>query len=390
MREFAYEVMDNQGNRVQGVLYAPDEQLAVRKLQEQGYFVTSVQARGGAGERRPGVVENIFHRVRTKDLAIMFREMASMLGAGMGIVAVLDVLARNTPNARLRQAILEMSKGAEAGDRLSNQMARFPTLFDEVTLSVIRAAEQTGRLDEMLRLLSQHLEYRFEMEQMVRRESFYPKVVAGFIVLILLFLVLFPVAQRSGPTTAVLMGFGAVVCIALVILVCIALWRALMSSAYVKSAWDSVKLALPIIGLQVRRLAMSRFARTMATMYEAGVSIREAIGPAARATGYRPLAEAIAAATHDVDRGGKLSEALAATRAVPETVLAMVRTGEESGQLGETLNKVADYEEEEAKTAIHAICVSILPASIVILGAVVAVIAALFYMGYYSNILNSV
>jgi type IV pilus assembly protein PilC len=389
MKQYAYEAADSEGKRVQGALYAEDERLAVRQLQERGYFVTRVQPWGGSGERRPGVFENIFERVRTKDLAIMLREMASMLGAGMGIVAVFDVLGRNTMNRRLRQAIIDMSKGVQAGDRLSNQMARFPTLFDEVTLSVIRAAENTGRLDDMLRLLSEHLEYRYELEQTVRRESAYPKIVLGFIILVLLFLLLFPHAQEWGATIAVLVGVGICAAIVAGVFLWIGLWRALMSSSYVQSIWDSVKLAIPILGTQLRRLAMARFARTLATMYEAGVTIREGVAPAGRATGYRSLAEAIAGATIHIDRGGKLSDALAATYVVPETVLAMVRTGEESGQLGVTLNKVADYQEEEARTAIHQICVSILPVAIVFLAVIVLIILVRFYLGYYAGVMKA-
>jgi type II secretory pathway component PulF len=152
--------------------------------------------------------------------------------------------------------------------------------------------------------------------------------------------------------------------------------------------WDGVKISLPVIGKTVRRLVMSRFARALATMYEAGLSLPEGVRLSARACGNHYIAGALEACIRHMQHGMKLSEALAATRVVPNTVLQMVVTGEESGQLGTTLSKVAEYYEDEAKTAIHAMCVTILPVAIVFLGAIVLVIAIMFYLAYAGSIMS--
>jgi type II secretory pathway component PulF len=383
-----YTAKDQAGQEVSGAVAAQSEQIAVAQLHQAGYFVTDIRPELRLAPRAgpPSTLQRAFHGVSSGDLAIMFREMATMIGAGMSMVRCLDVLEQNTSKPQLRAAIRSMQAGVERGEPLSAHLRHHDAIFPEISVATVEAAERSGRLDEMFRMLATYMEYEHEIRQTVRRETFYPKIIAAFIVIVLLVLIGLSVWQSGGS------WFLAVVAIlGLIGLGVSGTWlglRMLSTSTYARQTWDAVKSSLPIIGKTVRRLAMSRFARALATMYEAGLSLPEGVRLSARACGNHYIAVSLDACVEHMRRGMKLSEALAATRVVPNTVLQMVVTGEESGQLGTTLSKVADYYEDEAKTAIHSMCVSILPVCLVVFGAIVLFMAIQFYLSYATGMLN--
>ena len=386
---FEYEARDQQGQLVSGVLPADSEGLLVRQLQSGGLFVTSVRPareRRARGEGRP-VGQVVFRPVRTGEMAVCYRELAAMIGAGMTIVRALDVLEQNTTNPRLRQALRGVSAGVERGQPLSQQMARFPTIFNEIAVALVEAGERSGRLDDMLKRLATYTEYQLEVEQLIRRETMYPKLVGAFILLVLIFLPLVPAIVMGGSGWQV-RAIAQLLLLAGVIAAAIIVPRLLMSTEWARELWDDLKIKLPIFGGIARRFALSRFSRALAALYESGVSLASGLPTAGRASGNRIVAEAMTRASSQVQTGVRLSDALVSTGLVPHTVLAMVRTGEESGDLGGLLDKVADYYEDEAKTSIHRISVMILPIFLLIAGAIVLIMLVSFYVGLYGSILG--
>lgn len=388
MNRFLYTAKDRSGQDVSGILVAQSEELAVAQLQDAGHFVTTITQQVQTPPRvvKPSALERAFRGVNSGDLAIMFRELATMIGAGMTLVRALDVLEQNTSKPYLRQVLRDVQRGVEQGQALSQQMRRHGDVFPEIASATVEAAERSGRLDEMFKMLARYMEYAHGLRQTIRRETFYPKIVAVVIVLVLLLLVGLSVWRAGGSWLLATITLLAEV-VAVIALLWLVVWI-LRSSPYARQVWDTVKLALPVVGKTVGRLVMSRFTRALAAMYEAGLSLPEGVRLSARACGNHHIANSLQACTFRMQHGMKLSEALAATGVVPNIVLQMVVTGEESGQLGTTLSKVADYYEDEAKTAIHAMCVSILPIAVGILGVVVLIIAITFYAGYFTSVLT--
>ena len=388
MNRFLYKAKDRTGHDVSGALVAQSEEVAVARLQQAGYYVTEItpELRIAPPPGPPKALGRMFPGVTSGDLAVMFRELATMVGAGMSLVRALDVLERNTSKPRLRQAIRDAQRGVEHGEPLSLQLRRYEAIFPELAAATVEAAERSGHLDTMLRMVADYLEYEHELRQTIRRETLYPKIVFAVIILVLLILTGISVWQAGGSwfltTTTILVQLAAIIG---------GVWlgmKLLSTSTYARQVWDGIKLHLPIIGKTVRRLVMSRFARALATMYEAGLSLPEGVRLSARACGNHYVASALEPCIHPMQRGMKLSEVLAGTGVVPNMVLQMVVTGEESGELGSTLNKVAEYCESEAKTSIHAMCVSILPIALIMLGLVVLLVAIRFYVGYVTSLLN--
>jgi len=388
VNRFVYTATDQAGQEVSGALVAQSQEIAVASLQEAGLYVTTIEAelRPPAGLGHPSTFRRMFRPVSSGDLAIMFRELATMIGAGLSLVRALDVLEQNTSKPPLRAAIRDMQQGVERGEPLSFQLQLHDDVFPEIAVATVEAAERSGRLDEMFKMLAAYMEYEHEVRRTIRRETAYPKIVAVILGLVLLLLVGVGIWRTGGS------WFAAVASILLLVGVGLSgTWlgfRLLSTSTYARQTWDAVKISLPVVGKTVRRLVMSRFARALATMYDAGLSLPEGVQLAARACGNHYISTSLHSCVPRMQAGMKLSETLAATGVVPNTVLQMVVTGEESGQLGSILNKVADYYEEEAKASIHAMCVSILPIAIVILGAIVLMVAIWFYAGYVGEMLS--
>jgi len=388
MPVFEYEARDRTGGVVSGAVSAESEQLAVARLHEAGYFVTSVRERPTPVAPHVGLATKdvVFRPVATGDLAAAYRELATMINAGMTIVRALDVLEQNTSNPRLRQALRDMQRGVENGRPLSEQMLRHPAIFSELAVALVQAGERSGRLEGMLKQLAEYVEYQRELEGLIRRETLYPKIVLAVMILVVIFLPLIYRIVNGGPwfwTAA-----GEIMLVAVIVAGLVLVPRMLLSTEYARDAWDRFKLSLPIFGKIASRLALSRFSRALAALYEAGISPASALEPAGRASGNRAIADAMRRVVPMLQGGQKLSDGLATTGLVSRTVMEMVRTGEEAGEVGGMLEKVAQYHEDEAKTAIHQVTVSILPIFLLIAGVIVLLIAVSFFVGLYGGLLR--
>ena len=375
MPTFTYRAKDEQGRLVIGRVEAVDGQAAACQLRDDGFWVIAIRpvpAATGARLLRAldqGVIKPLFFRVKLRDKAVMFRELATMARAGVSLVRSLDVLGTDTPSARLRQVLREMQPAVETGEHLSDQLARYPTVFTEMEGALVRAGERGGLLESMLRGIAQYLEYEMELRHIISRETFYPKVVVVLAMLWLGLLAYLAWLMPNSPFAAlpwftlllqILLEICAILAIALGL-------RVLLQRPFFARLWDRVKLAIPGIGPTVRKLALAKATRALAALYGAGVTISEAVEPAGRASGNCLIAEAFEGCAGDLRSGGSLSVALAARGLAPGLMLQMVRTGEETGDLDGMLGKVAEYSESDAKTAIHKMCQAILPVSTILL-----------------------
>lgn len=397
MPTFAYRAKDQAGRVVIGRVDAESEQFAVRQIREEGYWVTSikhapaVEPVGLAEALNRAIIKPLFFRVKLRDKMVMFRELATMVGAGMTLIRSLDILAENTRSGRLKQILREIQPSIETGRPLSDQLARYPTVFTEMEVALVRAGEHGGMLETMLRGIADYLEYEMELRRTISRETFYPKAV--IVVGLLVLGVLSYVARTFlGPAGSATSFAGPLLTSLLVLLGAVSVGglsvRVLLQRPGFAKVWDHIKLAIPLIGPNVKKLAVAKTSKALAALYSAGVTLAEAVGPSGRSSGNSVIAEAFERCAGELQSGGKLSAALAPQGIMPDMVLQMIRTGEETGDLDGMLSKVAEYYEDEAKTAIRQMCVAILPISIVLLGLLVLYIMVQFYLGYFGAILG--
>jgi type IV pilus assembly protein PilC len=322
--------------------------------------------------------------VPVRDLAIFYRQLHTMLNAGMGLFQSLEMLAHptQTHNTPLRRVVETLSQEALRGTRLSETMARFPWLFDRLQVRMVEAGEAGGVLVGVLGRLADYLDREHEVRQMIKQKTLYPKLVLGLLVLV------FPI---NVPLT--LQGYlGSLGQLLLFILMLsIPAWfaaRVMLTTQSGRNAWDQVKLAIPVIGPLVRKMAVARFARALAALYGAGVSLSAGTAMAGEASGNHLLELQAQRISLALERGVSIEQALDATRFFPRMFTGMVATGESTGNLDNMLDKAADFYEQEGAHAVTQLVVIL--GVVLLIGVAILVLFKLisFYTGMIGGIMT--
>ncbi len=309
------------------------------------------------------IVYPIFSGVVIKDLAPFYRQFATLVGAGLPIYQALVALEGNTNNSRLKEVARAGQRQVQSGGKFSDVLAAWPWVFKPVEVELIRAAEQGGMLEQVLKQIADYVEHDLEIRRLVSRETMYPKIVLFVALMIigycgiaegrmaLVKLVLGGMGKEQYSTLQYLsdtLGFGAL-CIA-VFLAPYALFRlSLFNVKGVRESYDMFKNAIPGFGSLAKMFAVARFTRTLAALYRGGFGISQALEIAGDASGNAVLRAAVHRAIPAAERGRLVSESLRSSGFFSSMAIDMYRTGEVSGRLDEMLDKVADFYEAEGK-----------------------------------------
>jgi len=394
VRLFQYEVKTPEGQTLRGQIQGQNEEAAAAQLHAQGYWVARLTplATAEVAAPRRSLLHLFFPPVRLKDIAAAFRELATMVNSGMTLIRSVDVLERNTTNPHLRQALRSVQAEIEHGGALSEAMRKHPSVFSDLAVGMIAAGEQSGKLDELLTTLAEYVEDELEIQHMIRRETFYAKILFAAICLIPLAAVFFIASlgmssMSSFTLAATLVAVGGLGALGLLV-AGVVLVRAYSQSRTGKRWIDNLKLRLPILGKITQRFTLARFSRALSALYSAGIPIIHALPIAGRASGNEVVADAGVAASQELQQGrdSKVHAALARTRLFPDMVVQMINTGEETGNLDGMLDKVAEYYKAEAITATKQIGQAIIPLVVLIGAVVVAILLITFYTGLYSGV----
>jgi len=395
MPTFTYTARDRSGNLNNGTLEADTSSSAARLLREQGLWVTELKPIGGAREQprtaaapagprvERGVGKRLVNPVSLKDLSLFYRQLYTMLHSGMGIFHALEALSgpTQTPNNALRRVVQEIAQHVLVGGRFSEGMARFPWLFDRMQIRMVEAGEQGGLLVEIFQRLAEYLEREHELRLEIKRKTLYPKILlAAFI-----FIPQIPTLVLRGPAAYALEIWGLVGWALLFGIPFFFAMRVLLSTDGGRNTYDQVKLALPVIGPLVRKLAVSRFARTLAALYSSGVPIAHAMSMAGEASGNALLERQSRMMRPALEHGNSIAATLGASRFFPPMFLGMVGTGETTGNLDGSLNKAADFYEEEAKHAAIQLTVILGVALLLTMAIMIGMKVIAFWSGMYGG-----
>ena len=350
MPHFDYTAMTDTGARVTGVLEADSEPAALRALAEKRLFPVAVVSRDGAPGDKPKK-----RRVRGADLGICYSQLADLLGAGVPLLRALDSLVKSTPNPNLRSLLREIRTAVSEGKSLTETLRQWPEVFPPLHTAMIQAGERAAFLEEVLRSLSGFIERFEELRSKVMGALIYPALLVGLGALIMLLALLFFVpkfepllANAKKPLPSELMfglshlvrGYWYLLLIA-ALAVAGVLWSAFKSPA-VREKLERWQLKIPVVGMALRLLAITRFCRILGTMLANGVPLLLALKISKDATGSRILGDNIAAAAEAVRDGKRLSEPLGQSKFIPEQILAMIAVAEESNNLDKVLVQIAD------------------------------------------------
>jgi type IV pilus assembly protein PilC len=400
---YAYKVRDRDGKMAAGSMEAESEEAVVGRLRQLGYAPISIEPEKGAGLKTevklPGT-----GRVKLKDLAVFSRQFATMINSGLSLLRSLTILGEQTSNRRLGEVIIQVRAEVEKGTSLSAALARHPKVFNRLYISMVRAGEIGGFLDQVLVKVAETFEKEVELRGKIRSAMTYPVVVSIMVVGIVSAMLIFIVPtfenlySSLGGTlplpTRMLMGasnilrrFFPVVALAVVALVFLfRRWKATDSGRY---QWDKFKLKVKVFGPLFHKSALSRFSRTLSTLIRSGVPILQALEIVGETVNNMVISRAVRDVQDSVREGESLATPLAKHATFPAMVVQMMAVGEETGALDTMLSKVADFYDQEVEAAVASLTSMIEPILIAVMGAAVGGMVIALYMPLF-NIINLV
>jgi type IV pilus assembly protein PilC len=405
MATFAYKALDAKGASMSGQVDGSSKAEAAATLRNKGLTVVDLN------EVKQGLASiDIFagmQRVKSKDLTVFSRQFATMINSGLSMLRALSVLEEQTENKKLAEVIAAVRADVEAGISLSDALEKHPKVFSRLYVSMVRAGEIGGILDEVLNRLAAQLEKDDSIKRAVKSAMVYPIMIGAFAVIVLIGMVLFLIPVFAGMykqmgnaklpmLTRIMVGVsnvmkswrGAIV-LAVIIGVVIVI-RKVKATPQGTMAWDRFKLNIPMgIGEIMRKMAVARFSRTLGTLISSGVPILQALEITGKAAGNALIEKVMMDVQTNVKEGQTISEPLQGVSVFPEMVVQMIAVGEETGSLDQMLQKVADFYEDEVNAAVKSLTSILEPIMMLGVGALVGTVVISMYLPIF-NMMNVV
>jgi type IV pilus assembly protein PilC len=396
---FRYSSIDATGQRTKGTVEAPNEAAATQALRQRGETPLEVSEAGG-GLDRDVKIPGLGNRVKLKDLAIFARQFATMTSSGMSLLRSLAILEEQTSAAALKKAIGEIRAEVSGGVALSTAMGRHDRIFPRLMIAMIRAGETGGMIDRALEQIADSLEKDTALRGKIKSAMTYPAIVLSFtfvlIAAVLIFIV--PIFENmfkslGGQLPAItqflvdashnMWWIGPLVLI-VGITSSVTYKRQMRVSADFRLKSDRLKLKMPVFGSLFRKLAMSRFSRNLGLLLNVGVPVMQALAVVGETTGNEVINIAMKDVQNAVRDGQPMSSAMRRHDIFPAMVTQMVEVGEESGQISQMLDKVADFYDREVDTAAESLTASIEPIMVLVMGAVVGGMVICLYLPMFT------
>ncbi len=397
MPTFQYQLRDRSGKITKGQIEAVHAREAAAKIRVEGSYIVNLQP-VSAARRSLGAAkaqQRPVGRVKLKDLLLFTRQFAVMVRAGVNLVNCLNLLAEQTENRYLGYVIGDIRRQVESGEALHAALGKHPKVFPPIYIHMVEAGEVGGQLETVLIRLTEHIERDFTLQKKVIGALTYPAIIACVAVLVVLLLltVVMPtfigMFVNSGVKlpwiTQLLINFSNFLNQYWYVVFSILGGTAFGLFKYKgtpggKRKFDYLLFSAPVVGPVIQKLGVARFTRTLATLLDSGVAIITSMEVVERAVGNAVITDAIASARANLTRGTSLAAPLAEMKIFPKLVTQMIAVGEETGELSDMLNQVAEFYEREANYAVEALTAMIEPMVIVFMGVVVGGIVAAVMM----------
>ncbi|MDP9064310.1 MAG: type II secretion system F family protein [Pseudomonadota bacterium] len=386
--QFLWEGKDKRGNKVRGKALAASEATLRADLRRQGVAATRVKNQ--SRRLRSG------GKVTALDIAVFSRQLATMMAAGIPMVQAFEIIGNGHEKPAMQKLILDIKANIEAGSTLHESLAKFPLFFDDLFINLVEAGEQAGALESLLDKIATYKEKTEALKKKIKKALFYPVAVLAVAVVVTIILLLFVIPQFE----ALFKGFGADLPAFTQMVVNLSRfvqhqgwWVAILiggagygfmyflkRSKKMRLTLDRLLLKAPVIGAILVKAAIARFARTLSTMFAAGVPLVEAMQSVAGATGNIVYEEAVLRMKDEVATGQRLQRAMENTGLFPNMVVQMIAVGEESGSLDTMSAKVADFFEAEVDNAVDSMSSLLEPLIMAVLGVLVGGMVIAMYL----------
>ncbi len=412
--QYTYKALNPEGRTVTGSAEAANKQTLLALLRRQNLRPVLVEV--DKGRRRS--LNNIFgpsKRVKLGDLVIFTRQLSTMISAGVPLARSLSALQGDSENPYMREVLGGVTKEVESGLPLGDAFAKYPHVFSEVYVNMVRAGEEGGILDDILKRLATQVEQDASIRKKIKSAMMYPIVILCITIVAFfgIMLVIMPKLEQvfanvGGPNyklpiytvillkvshffsdTSVVPHVANLFLIAIVVVIAAVFAVRYIHTPAGKYRFHALLLKIPIVKIVVLKVAIARFSRTFASLMVSGVSVLDALDVTGAALGNKVIEAELKAAAKEVRNGKQLSEPLSQSEHFPPIVAQMLMVGEETGQIDTVLVKIADFYEEEVTVLIDGLAAIIEPVMIVFLGAGVGLIAA-SVMGPIANLSKSI
>lgn len=390
-----FEWKGRRGDKIEGGVLVAENKEAVRtRLRRQQIVVTQVREQGKEISfplLRGGVSQ--------KELAIFTRQFSVMIDAGLPLVQCLEILGTQADNKVFQKVLIQVRQDVESGSTLADSMRKHPRVFDDLFCNMIAAGEAGGILDTILQRLANYIEKAVKLRRAVRSAMIYPVAVlaiAALVVTIILWKVIptfaalfaglgaeLPLPTRIVITLSNFVGRYLPLMVVLIIAGIYAL-KKYHDTYKGRRVLDGLLLKVPVIGIVLRKIAVARFCRTLATLVSSGVPILEALEITAKTSGNAIIEDAIMATRKSIEEGKTISEPLKDTDVFPPMVVHMIAVGEQTGALDAMLSKIADFYEDEVDAAVENMLTLLEPIMILFLGIVIGGIVISMYLPMFS------
>jgi type IV pilus assembly protein PilC len=385
---FLWEGKDRKGNRVKGRGLAKDELEMRADLRRQGIAATRV--------RKETKLFKSEGKVTPEDIAIFARQLATMLAAGIPMVQAFEIIGVGHDKPAMQKLVLAIKSDIETGNALNQALAKHPLYFDDLFVNLVEAGEHAGALETVLDKIATYKEKTEALKKKIKKALFYPAAVLAVAVIVTVILLIFVIPQFE----SLFKGFGADLPAFTQFVIAMSRWMQdngwLLLIVVVAAAFtfgyfykrsrpmrqfiDRMSLQMPVLGPILKKAAIARYARTLATMFGAGVPLVEAMKSVAGATGNIVYQDAVMKMRDEISTGMRMQRAMENTGLFPNMVVQMIAVGEESGSLDEMAAKVADFYEADVDAAVDALSSLLEPLIMVILGVLVGGLVIAMYL----------
>lgn len=393
MPNFKYVAKEHDGKTMTGTLESKDRDSVVDILRKKDLIIISVD------ETSPRFKFSFSSltkkKVRLDDLVLFARQLATMVDAGIPLVAALDILGEQIDNKTFAAVIMTVRNDVETGLSLSDALAKHKKIFSALFVNMVKAGESSGMLDDILDRLAEYLEKTSSLQRKVSAALVYPAIVSAMALAITLLLLLkvIPVFKT------IFEGFGASLPMPTMVLITVSnflqqyflliasasiaglfLMKRYISTEKGRLQFDGFLLKMPVFGILFRKVAISKFARTLSTLIKSGVAILSALEIVGKTSGNKVIEVAIENVRVNVREGENISEPLAKAKVFPPMVTRMVSVGEQTGELEKMLSKIADFYDEQVDASVTALTSMIEPLIIAFLGIVIGGIVICMFL----------
>lgn len=396
MARYTFEARDGRGRVFKGELEAPNEGEARVKLRAQKLMPMKL----AQSEQKVGTVKRVGGKsVPAKELQIFTRQLSTLLSSGIPILQSLEVLSQSNRSPGMSIAMKAMINDINQGRRFGEAMAEHPLVFDRFYVNMVKAGEESGNIDSILNRLAVYIEKAVKIKSQVKGALVYPVaiLIVAFVVVAGLLVFVIPkfeaVFSSSGQELP-----GLTKMVVSMSKIFMSYWWAIIGGIVGavfllinyyrtdegKKTIDAILIDLPFIGDLIQKSATARFTRTLSTLLGSGVSIMEALEIASKVTGNHVIENALLRAREAISEGKSLTVPLSKEKYIPQMVTQMIGVGEQTGNIDQMLNKVADFYEDEVDVAVGALTSVMEPILMVVLGGIVAVMVIAMYLPIFN------